>query len=131
MKNSIKIALGILVALIIVLVIFKFSTLNNPSPYTQTQLDDFAKYLTNQSVKMYGAYWCPHCINEKEMFGTSWQYMTYVECDAQGPKPQPALCQEKGISGYPTWEMSDGSLLPGELTLEELAKNTNYTLPTN
>ena len=29
---------------------------------------------------MYGLYWCPHCIDQKVMFGDHFSYVTYVEC---------------------------------------------------
>ena len=33
--------------------------------------DAFARCLKDRQVKMYGAYWCPHCAEQKEMFGES------------------------------------------------------------
>jgi len=77
--------------------------------------DDFAKCLTEKGVTMYGAEWCSHCKNQKKMFGSSFQYVNYVEC----PK-NPNLCNSKGIQGYPTWEI-DGELYSGERPLESLS----------
>ncbi|MFH1400946.1 MAG: hypothetical protein ABIH41_05485, partial [Nanoarchaeota archaeon] len=34
-------------------------------------LDDFARCLTQSGATMYGASWCPHCNDQKEMFGSS------------------------------------------------------------
>ncbi len=91
-------------------------------------LDDFAKCLTEKEVKMYGAYWCPHCENNKKAFGDSWQYVTYVECAVEGqPQVQTAACTDAGISGYPTW-IIDGEKYPGEQTLENLARLSGCTL---
>src|SRR5215467_2633829 len=50
------------------------------------RLDAFAKCLTAKNAKMYGAYWCPHCQDQKEMFGSSFQYAPYVECGIKGSK---------------------------------------------
>ncbi len=36
-----------------------------------TSTTRFARCLTDRQVKMYGAYWCPHCAEQKEMFGES------------------------------------------------------------
>ena len=33
---------------------------------------------------MYGLYWCPHCIEQKEMFGDAFHYVPYVECAIKG-----------------------------------------------
>lgn len=87
-----------------------------------TNLDDFAKCLTEKEVKMYGAYWCPHCENNKKAFGDSWKYVTYVECAVEGqPQVQTTACTVAGIEGYPTW-IINGEKYPGEQTLENLAR---------
>ena len=36
--------------------------------------DAFARCLEDRQVKMYGAYWCPHCAEQKEMFGESFDW---------------------------------------------------------
>ena len=60
--------------------------------------DAFAKCLTAKGLTMYGAEWCPHCKDQKALFGDSFKYVNYVEC------PQNTnLCLAKGIQGYPTW----------------------------
>ena len=86
-----------------------------------SNFDDFAKCLSVNGVKMYGAFWCRHCQNQKEEFGDSWQFMSYVECDPYGENSKTDLCIERGIEGYPTWEINN-QLYPGELSLEKLAE---------
>ncbi len=93
------------------------------------QLDDFAKCLTEKGAVMYGAYWCPHCANQKNMFEGSMKYVNYVECDARGNNANPALCREKGINGYPTWIFGNGERLEGEVQLSQLAQMTGCSLP--
>lgn len=91
-------------------------------------LDDFAKCITGKGAKMYGAYWCPHCENNKKLFGDSIQYVEYVECAVEGqPQVQTEECTDAGITGYPTWEVN-GEKYPGEQTLENLARLTGCTL---
>ena len=94
--------------------------MSKPSGNT-TSIEDFAKCLTSKEAKMYGAYWCGHCQNQKSMFGDSVTYITYVECDPNGENPQSDLCLERGIQGYPTWEIN-GNLYPGEQSLAKLAE---------
>ncbi len=67
-------------------------------PLTLDNKDDFAKCLTEKGWAMYGAEWCAHCKTQKEMFGTSFQYIKYVECP-----DNIQFCLDKGINGYPTW----------------------------
>ena len=84
-----------------------------------------AQHLTVNNAKMYGAYWCPHCIDQKNKFGEAKKLIPYVECDAKGENPQTALCQQKGITGFPTWEIN-GKMLSGERSLDELADASGY-----
>jgi len=84
-----------------------------------------AQHLTVTNAKMYGAYWCSHCLNQKSKFGEAKKLIPYIECDAKGENPQTALCQEKGIKGFPTWEIN-GKMLSGERSLDELADASGY-----
>jgi hypothetical protein len=88
-------------------------------------LDDFAKCVAEHGVVMYGAWWCPHCKNEKKRFGDSFQYINYVECT-----DNPQLCTDKQVESYPTWIFGDGSRLSGELGFAPLAEKTGCSLPT-
>ncbi|MBI4015190.1 MAG: hypothetical protein HY362_00500 [Candidatus Aenigmarchaeota archaeon] len=89
--------------------------------------DDFAKCLNEKGVKMYGAFWCSHCNNQKALFGSSWSYMNYIEC-SNADSSQNKVCSEAGITGYPTWELPNGQRMQGELTLDQLSKLSNCTL---
>jgi uncharacterized membrane protein/glutaredoxin len=85
-----------------------------------------AQHLTVTNAKMYGAYWCPHCIDQKKQFGEAQKLVPYIECDSKGVNPQTELCQKKGITGFPTWEIN-GKMLSGERSLDELATASGYT----
>ena len=85
-----------------------------------------AKHLRKIGAKMYGAYWCPHCKNQIDLFGTTaFRAIDYVECDPRGKNPRPQLCKSAKIRGYPTWEIN-GKLYPGVQSLEELAETSGY-----
>lgn len=86
----------------------------------QANYDNFAKCLTEKGVAMYGAYWCSHCQNQKKMFGDSWQYVNYVECNPEGKNANPQLCIQNNIQGYPTW-IVNGKIYTGEKTIQELS----------
>ena len=57
--------------------------------YRDHKYDSFAKCLAAQQAKMYGLYWCPHCAEQKGMFGASFRYVPYQECAF---KRYPAKC---------------------------------------
>jgi len=79
-----------------------------------------AQRLSSLDAKMYGAYWCSHCFNQKQELGAeAFHSLTYIECDKEGKNSQYSLCREKKVPGYPTWEIS-GELYPGEKTVAEL-----------
>jgi len=102
----------------------------NPSTATQgNKYDAFATCIKNSGAVFYGAYWCPHCNNQKEAFGTSKDLIPYVECSTSDGKDQMQVCKDKQITGYPTWVFADGSRLSGEVPLETLAQKTACTLP--
>ena len=93
------------------------------------KLDDFAKCLGEKKAIFYGAFWCPHCQTQKEMFGKSEKLLPYVECSTPDGKNQLAICQEKQIKGYPTWEFADASREVGEVPLVKLSEKTGCPLP--
>lgn len=89
----------------------------------------FASCLTEKGVKMYGAYWCPHCQEQKKTFGKSFKNIDYVECAVPGsPRDQKQVCQDARIASYPTWVFSDGSREEGVLDLETLSNKSGCEL---
>ncbi|HBM45698.1 MAG: Vitamin K epoxide reductase [Parcubacteria group bacterium GW2011_GWF2_38_76] len=88
-----------------------------------SNLDEFAKCLTDKGATMYGAAWCPHCLDEKSSFGSSFKYVNYVECP-----DNISLCTEKGIMGYPSWISAEGKILEGKQGLEKLSEITGCEL---
>lgn len=92
-------------------------------------LVNLANCLAEKGAKFYGAFWCGHCQNQKEMFGEAEKYLPYVECSTEDGKGQLDVCKEKNIVSYPTWEFSDGSREAGELSLEKLSEKTGCQLP--
>jgi uncharacterized membrane protein/glutaredoxin len=88
-----------------------------------------ARHLTKIGAKEYKAWWCPHCHEQKQMFGKeAYKELTEIECDPNGKNARPDLCQAAGIQGYPTWEIN-GKLLSGAKFPDELAQLSGYTGP--
>ena len=87
---------------------------------------ELAKYLKNNGVVIYSAYWCPNCLNQSELFGTqAYRELNVVECARDGLNSQTQLCIDKKIKGFPTWEI-DGKLILGLLSLKELSTLTGF-----
>lgn len=93
------------------------------------RLDTFATCLKDSGAKFYGAFWCPHCHNQKDMFGKSQRLLPYVECSTPDGKGQTDICIENKIEGYPTWIFVDGSRMTREVPLNTLAAKTSCALP--
>ena len=86
----------------------------------------FAKYLKENGVVKYSAYWCPNCLNQSELFGKqAYKELNVVECARDGINSQTQLCIDKKIKGFPTWEIN-GKLILGVLSLKELSKLTGF-----
>jgi uncharacterized membrane protein len=88
-----------------------------------------AKELQSLNAKMYGAHWCSHCYDQKQVFGREAfnNYIKYIECSVDGVNSQSKLCKVMDVPGYPTWEIQ-GRLYPGQLELEELEELVNGIL---
>lgn len=84
-------------------------------------LDGFARCLDTKGFKFYGAYWCPHCIDQKEIFGNSGDELPYVECSLPQRGGQTAECTNAGIVSYPTWVLPSGKKIEGVISVQELA----------
>ena len=87
---------------------------------------ELAEFLTSSGARMYTAYWCPHCHEQKELFGRqATEKLTVIECAPDGRNSQKALCDAKKIEGYPTWEIN-GKLDSGVKPLQKLAELSGY-----
>lgn len=97
---------------------------NRPGP-----LDGLAQCLTDKGALFYGAFWCPHCQTQKEIFGSSARLLPYVECSTADGREQLPLCEQKDVTGYPTWVFPDGTRESGEISPARLAEKTGCPLP--
>jgi hypothetical protein len=97
----------------------------------QRKYDGFAECLRDRGVKFYGAYWCPHCIEQKEKFGASIDEVPYIECGVKGDtRAKTQVCKDAGITHYPTWQFPPlGERVERVFTLEELRDRTGCSLP--
>ena len=59
---------------------------------------ELAKYLKDNGVVKYSAYWCPNCLNQSELFGKqAYKELNVVECARDGINSQTQLCIDINI----------------------------------
>lgn len=104
-------------------VLYGCSLLNN-----STNHDELAKCLTSKGVKFYGAFWCPHCAEQKDILGSSMKYINYVECSTPDGNSQTPICKAANIISYPTWEFPTGLKESGVHSLDQLASKSGCPL---
>ena len=91
--------------------------------------DAFAQCLAAKQTKMYGLYYCPHCLDQKEMFGESFHYVPYVECAIKGTREEASECKIAGVKLFPSWQFGAEPPKEGVLSLEALSDKTGCSLP--
>ncbi|KAJ7944099.1 thiol-disulfide oxidoreductase LTO1-like [Quillaja saponaria] len=106
-------------------------------PYYSTEITtpsnhfalSLARHLHSIGAKMYGAFWCSHCLEQKQMFGhEAAALLDYVECFPEGYRKGTKIvkaCTDAGIEGFPTWVIN-GQVLSGEQELSELAQISGF-----
>jgi hypothetical protein len=92
-------------------------------------LDRFAKCLASKKLLMYGSFFCSHCDDQKQMFGTSFQYIPYVECSIPGSRELTVSCKFAQIQHTPTWILGNGERLIGVQQLQTLSTKAGCPLP--
>lgn len=98
--------------------------------YSNHKYDSFAQCLASKQAKMYGLYWCPHCAEQKAMFGASFHYVPYVECAIKGsPRELAPECKVAGVTLFPSWQFGMDPPHEGVLTLQALSQKTGCSLP--
>jgi hypothetical protein len=89
----------------------------NPSTPEQEAL---AAQLRRQGAQFYGAWWCPACFQQKNLFGKEGsRQLPYVECDKT--EADRDRCTAAKIQAYPTWVLK-GQRLEGVQRLYELKR---------
>ncbi|MFH1474201.1 MAG: thioredoxin domain-containing protein [Candidatus Aenigmatarchaeota archaeon] len=115
---NMKYVLGVITIIIVAILLYLWAS----TPVEPREYDEFAKCLTDSGAVMYGTEWCGHCQNQKAMFGNSFSYVNYVDCDNNK-----LLCDNAGVEGYPTWRI-DANNYPGEKTLQALSDLSGCSL---
>ncbi|MDT8067046.1 MAG: hypothetical protein ROO76_02655 [Terriglobia bacterium] len=110
----------------LIVVLCAFSTVGDSAD--KPDLDRFAKCLASKKVTMYGSHLCPHCEDQKRLFGSSFKYVPYVECSIPGSRQMTFDCQVEMIRYTPTWILASEERLVGTQSLQTLSDKTGCPL---
>lgn len=89
-------------------------------------LRDLAEHLETSGAKFYGASWCPHCQQQKQVFGAAAKRLPYVECAPNGQRGERSTaCIAQDIRNYPTWIIG-GQRFERAMTPDLLARYSGY-----
>jgi len=86
------------------------------------QYNDFTNCLTEKGAVIYGNDFCSYTAQQLNYFGKSKKYLNYVKCI-----DNEELCNSKGVSITPTWEIN-GKSYSGVQTFERLSAITGCDL---
>lgn len=114
--------------IIFAIIVLVFAGLFAWYKFTPGPHDALAQCIANSGTKYYGAFWCPHCQEQKRVFSKSAKLLPYVECSTPDQKGQTQVCIDQGIETYPTWIFADGTRETGVKTTEYLAEKTACTI---
>ena len=126
MKKETKYIIGVVIA---IAVIIGGISLLDTSTNKSVKYDSFAMCLAEKGATFYGAFWCPHCQEQKKLFGKSAKKLPYIECSTANGQGMLPVCKDAGIESYPTWVFPDGSQVSGEQPLQTLSEKTSCILP--
>jgi glutaredoxin len=116
-------------AIILLLHLNYTGTLGEAPQAEDAQTKALAIHLAKSGAKMYGAFWCPHCKQQKLYFGASAGRLPYVECSPDGQNsPQSKECAAAGIQSYPTWVINSKHI-EEVMTPKQLADATGFQWP--
>ena len=90
---------------------------------------ELAECLKEKGAEFYGAYWCPHCAQQKSLFGSAQKKLPYIECADRDTQEKTEECKEKKIATYPTWHFKDSTRCTGLVSVEVLAHQSGCALP--
>jgi len=113
MKKDTKIYIClVIIVLLIISGIYLYKNLNK-----QITSETFAKCVGQKSI-LYVQQGCSHCIDQENLFGDTYKYLTTIDCHFDSQK-----CIEAKITGTPTWIINNKSYT-GFKTIEELKELT-------
>jgi hypothetical protein len=96
-----------------------------PTPLpAKVTVAEFAQCLTQKGMTMYGSDSCSYCQQQKQMFGSAFSYINYINCVSQA-----SVCSQHHISGWPTWQNASGTSYIGVQSFQSLSQISGCAVP--
>ena len=127
-RNRTVAVVGIAVIAVVAVTLFSGFTGQVVDVTDVPEPQSFGECITEMGAKFYGAFWCSHCNDQKNILGDEMENVNYIECSTPDGKAQTGACRDAGIRAYPTWEFQDGTRLESVLTLRQLSAYTGCIL---
>jgi|GEM_PF-3529698 len=93
-------------------------------PRSNITVEEFARCLTQKGMKMYGTNGCGACRSQINMFGAAFSYISFTDCNQQSQ-----VCNNEGITRYPTWKDSAGNKYVGAQSFSSLGQISGCQTP--
>lgn len=104
------------IGLLLISTVFLAACSTQPPEPVGPEVVNLATCLTENGATFYGTEWCPHCKDQKELFGAALEHINYVDCDKYRD-----TCVDAGIQAYPTW-IINGESYSGTQQLYKLSQ---------
>ena len=127
LKQTVIYAVGVII--LIVLVVFALlHTESEEAPKRAAQIE-LAQCVADSGSIFYGAFWCPHCAQQKSAFGIASKKLPYVECSTPDRSGQTEVCVDEEIRSFPTWKFPGGAVCTGFVSPEIVAHLSSCSIP--
>ena len=95
------------------------ATLGEALSASTPEQKELSAHLRAKGAVFYGAWWCPACFQQKNLFGKeAGNSLPYVECDKTDDGR--SRCMAAQIRAFPTWDLAGKERREGVQTIEEL-----------
>ena len=94
-------------------------------PHTARSGKTFGQCLKEKGLIMYGSDRCELCLNQKQILGSEFPDIKYINCDSYSD-----ICEARSIHAYPVWSVNDENYYKGIKSLPELAELSGCSLNT-
>lgn len=105
-KKNGKSIMNLVVFALIIVAFMSFIVYSVVSKSGGESPDKVAQCLSEKGAILYASQYCPHCQEQKKLFGNAISKIEMVECSSQIER-----CQEAGITAYPTWVINGRKFL--------------------
>lgn len=125
-RRSLPAPAGAAVVSVLALFVYFSGFLDPATGPEKPYLKGLAVHLSESGARFYGAYWCPSCQQQKDLFEASVKRLPYVECTPNGRKGVRNFdCVANDVNEYPTWVIG-GRRYTGVLPVAQLAALSGY-----